>query len=80
MNQTIRIPHIPYRFLTTMLVFVIMVVGFFIATKLNELKDINFSAVNTSLLLANSVVLLMIFGVLLRLREDLANFFQKRKG
>ena len=65
MNQ-VRIPN---RFLITILVFVIFVIGVFLATKLEQFREINFGAINIGLLLANSVVLLIILSLLLESRQ-----------
>lgn len=59
--------HTQHKFLTTVIVIIIMVIGVFIATRY---KEINLGAMNLVLMLVNSLLLLIILGILLHLREN----------
>ena len=86
MKQTIKIPQsvkipgvnipykIPYRFITTIVIFVVLVTGFVMGSKLKEFENVDFGAINIGLLLANSVLLLIMFGILVHIRNE---FFKK---
>ena len=65
--------HTQHKFLTTAVVFVMLIIGIFTATRFN---DISVSAVNISLLLVNALLLLIILGILLQLKE---NFIDRNK-
>lgn len=67
--------HNQHKFLTTLVVFVIMIIGVYIAAKF---KDINLGAMNLVLLLANSLLLLITLGILLHIKENL-NVLEKTK-
>ncbi|MBI3035199.1 hypothetical protein HYY71_02655 [Candidatus Woesearchaeota archaeon] len=68
--------HTHHKFLTTAIVFVFMIVGIFVAAKF---KDSSLGAFNISLLLVNSLLLLIILGILLHTREDLLKNEKKRR-
>jgi len=58
--------HTQHKFLTTSVVFLMMVIGVFLATRFN---DIDLGAMNLVLLLVNSLLLLIILGIILHLKE-----------
>ncbi len=60
--------HAQHKFLTTVIVIVMMFIGVFIAA---QFKEINLDAMNLVLLLVNSLLLLITFGVLLHINENL---------
>lgn len=62
--------HAQHKFLTTAIVFVIMVTGVFIASRLRE---ISLGALNIGLLLVNALLLLIILGILLQVKENFAD-------
>lgn len=67
--------HVQHKFFTAVVVIVIMVVGVFIAARF---KDISLGAMNIGLLLVNALLLLIILGILLQIKESLAEKKQKR--
>jgi len=67
--------HAQHKFLTTGIVFVIMVTGVFTATKF---KDFSLGAMNIGLLLVNALLLLIILGILLQLKEKFAENTKKK--
>ena len=60
--------HAQHKFLTTAIVFIIMVIGVFTAARFNS---ISLGALNIGLLLANAILLLIILGILLQMKENL---------
>ena len=68
---------IPYKFLTAVGVFIIMVVGVTLASKF---ESFDLSAITTGLLLADSLVLLIILGILLKIRDDIQSKNKKTKS
>lgn len=58
--------HTQHKFLTTSVVFLMMIIGVFIAARF---KDIDLGAMNLILLLVNSLLLLIILGIILHLKE-----------
>ncbi|MDP3764889.1 MAG: hypothetical protein Q8R04_00095 [Nanoarchaeota archaeon] len=66
--------HKQHKFLTTAIVFVIMVVGVSIAARFN---DISLGAMNIGLLLVNALLLLIILSILLHIKENLTENKQK---
>lgn len=67
--------HAQHKFLTTAIVFVIMVTGIFIAS---QFKDFSLGAMNIALLLVNALLLLIILAILFQLKEKFSKF--KKKG
>jgi len=67
--------HTQHKFLTTVVVFVIMVAGVFIAA---QFKDFSLGAMNIGLLLVNAILLLIILGILLQLKENFAEKSKKK--
>ncbi|MBI2657343.1 hypothetical protein HYX08_01465 [Candidatus Woesearchaeota archaeon] len=68
--------HTQHKFLTTAIVFVIMVIGVFIAS---QFREISLGALNIGLLLVNALLLLIILGILLQMNENVAGS-KKRAG
>lgn len=68
--------HTQHKFLTTAVIFIIMIMGIFLATKFN---NINIGAMNLVLLLSNSLLLLITLGILLHLRESLIETSKNRR-
>lgn len=60
--------HKQHKFLTTAIVFVIMVIGVVVAARFSE---VSLGAMNIGLLLVNALLLLVILGILLQLKESL---------
>lgn len=60
--------HKQHKLLTTAIVFVIMVVGVIIAA---QFQEVSLGAMNIGLLLVNALLLLVILGILLQLKESL---------
>lgn len=58
--------HAQHKFLTTGVVFLMMVIGVFIAARF---KEIDLGAMNLVFLLVNSLLLLIILGIILHLNE-----------
>ncbi len=67
--------HAQHKFFTTAVVFIIMVVGVIIAA---QLKEISLGVLNISLLLVNALLLLIILGILLQVKEDFTQKTKKR--
>ena len=67
--------HTQHKFLTTMVVFVIMVAGVVISA---QFKDFSLGAMNIGLLLVNALLLLIILGILLQLKETFAEKSKKK--
>ena len=67
--------HAQHKFLTTAIVFVIMIVGIVVAA---QFQNISLGALNISLLLVNALLLLIIFGVLLQVKETLVDKTRKK--
>ena len=67
--------HAQHKFLTTAIVFVIMVAGVIIAA---QFKDFSFGAMNIGLLLVNALLLLIILGILLQLKEKFTENTKKK--
>ena len=59
--------HTQHKFLTTAIVFVIMVIGVFIAS---QFREVSLGALNIGLLLVNALLLLIILGILLQMNES----------
>jgi len=59
--------HKQHKFTTTLVVFVIMIIGIFVASRF---QNISLGVLNISLLLANSILLLIILGILLQMKES----------
>ena len=58
--------HTQHKFLTTSVVFLMMVLGVFLAARF---KDIGLGAMNLVLLLVNSLLPLIVLGIILHLKE-----------
>jgi len=69
--------HTQHKFLTTVIVFIIMVIGVIVAA---QFSDINLGAINFSLLLVNSILLLITLGIVLQLKENPTQKNQKKSG
>ena len=69
--------HVQHKFLITAVVFITAVIGVFIAARFNE---IIISSINISLLLVNSLLLLIILGILLQIKENFGGKNKKRYG
>lgn len=67
--------HAQHKILTTTVVFLMMVVGVFIAARF---RDIDIGAMNLVLLLVNSLLLLIILGIMLHLKENFGEAKKKR--
>lgn len=67
--------HTQHKFLTTSVVFLMMVIGVFIAARF---KDIDLGAMNLVLLLVNSLLLLIILGIILHLKENFGDRNKKK--
>jgi len=68
--------HTQHKFLTTAVVFIIMVVGVFIAA---QLREVSLGILNIGLLLVNAILLLIILGILLQVKENFPDR-NKKKG
>lgn len=66
--------HTQHKFLTTAIVFVIMIIGVFIAL---QFREISMGALNIGLLLVNALLLLIILGILLQMNESFAGSKKK---
>ena len=62
--------HTEYKFYTATIVFVLLVAGVLISTKF---ASVNMGAMNIGMLLVNSLLLLVIVGILLQIHEQLAH-------
>lgn len=69
--------HVQHKFLTTAIVFLIMVIGVFISA---QFKDVSLGILNISLLLVNALLLLIILGILLQVKENFSGKKQKKSG
>lgn len=69
--------HTQHKFLTTAIVFVITVIGIFIAARF---QDDTLGAMNIGLLLVNTLLLLIIIGILLSLKDFAENKETKKKS
>lgn len=67
--------HAQHKILTTSVVFLMMVIGIFIAARFRE---IDIGAMNLVLLLVNSLLLLIILGIILHLKENFGEVKKKR--
>ena len=67
--------HAQHKFLTTAIVFVIMVIGVVVAA---QFQNVSLGALNIGLLLVNALLLLIIFGVLLQLKESIVGKTRKK--
>lgn len=67
--------HTQHKFLTTSVVFLMMVIGVFIAARF---RDIDLGAMNLVLLLVNSLLLLIVLGIILHLKEEFGNKTKKK--
>lgn len=65
--------HAQHKFLTTAIVFLMMIIGVFISA---QFKEVSLGILNISLLLVNALLLLIILGILLQVKE---NFSEKTK-
>ncbi len=65
--------HTQHKFLTTAIVFLMMIIGVFISA---QFKEISLGILNISLLLVNALLLLIILGILLQVKE---NYSEKSK-
>lgn len=65
--------HAQHKFLTTAIVFLMMIIGVFISA---QFKEISLGILNISLLLVNALLLLIILGILLQVKE---NYSEKSK-
>ena len=70
-----KMNHKQHKFLTTAIVFVIMVAGVSVAA---QFKEISLGAMNIGLLLVNALLLLIILSILLHLKENLTEKNKKR--
>ena len=59
--------HGQHKFITTLILIVIMVIGVIVAA---QFKEVSLGVLNMSLLLVNSLLLLIIWGILLQLKES----------
>lgn len=59
--------HTQHKLLTTSVVFLMMVIGVFVAARFN---DIDLGAMNLVLMLVNSLLLLIVLGIILHLKEN----------
>ena len=69
--------HVQHKFLITAVVFITAVIGVFIAARFNE---IIISSINISLLLVNALLLLIILGILLQIKENFGGKNKKKRG
>ena len=67
--------HTQHKLLTTAIVFVIMVIGVFFAA---QLREISLGVLNIGLLLVNAILLLIILGILLQVKETFADKNKKK--
>lgn len=67
--------HAQHKLLTTSVVFLMMVVGVFIAAKFTY---INMEAMNLILLLVNSLLLLIVLGILFHMGENFGSKIKKK--
>ena len=68
--------HTQHKLLTTAIVFVIMVIGVFLAA---QLREISLGILNIGLLLVNALLLLIILGILLEVKESFT-YTNKKKS
>lgn len=68
--------HVQHKFLITAVVFITAVIGVFIAARF---KEVSISAINISLLLVNSLLLLIILGILLQMKESFSGKNKKKR-
>ena len=59
--------HAQHKFITTLILFVIMVIGVIVGA---QFKEVSLGVLNMGLLLVNSLLLLIIWGILLQLKES----------
>ena len=67
--------HAQHKLLTTSVVFLMMVIGVFIAARF---KEIDLGAMNLILLLVNSLLLLIVLGLIFHLKEEFGNKVRKK--
>lgn len=67
--------HAQHKLLTTSVVFLMMVIGVFIAARF---KEIDLGAMNLVLLLVNSLLLLIVLGLIFHLKEEFGNKVRKK--
>ena len=67
--------HAQHKLLTTSVVFLMMVIGVFVAARF---KEIDLGAMNLVLLLVNSLVLLIVLGLIFHLKEEFGNKVRKK--
>ena len=67
--------HTQHKLLTTSVVFLMMIIGVFIAARF---KEIDLGAMNLVLLLVNSLLLLIVLGIILHLKEEFGNKAKKK--
>ncbi len=67
--------HAQHKFFTTTVVFLMMIIGIIIAA---QFKEISLGVLNISLLLVNALLLLIILGILLQVKEDFTHKTKKR--
>ena len=68
---------IPHKFLTTAGILVIMIIGVLLATKFENI-NVNLAPTNTALLLVNSLLSLIILGILLSPKGNITETSKKR--
>ena len=67
--------HAQHKLLTTSVVFLMMVIGVFVAARF---KEIDLGAMNLVLLLVNSLLLLIVLGLIFHLKEEFGNKVRKK--
>ena len=67
--------HSQHKFLTTVIVFALTVIGIFVGSRL---KEISLGAINIGLLLVNALLLLVILGILLQIKDNIS--IKNKKG
>ena len=67
--------HKQHKFLITTIVFVMIIIGVFFAA---QFKEVSFGFISIALLLVNSILLLIIVGILLMIKETLHEKSKKR--
>ena len=67
--------HAQHKLLTTSVVFLMMVIGVFIAARF---KEIDLGAMNLVLLLVNSLLPLIVLGLIFHLKEEFGNKVRKK--
>lgn len=70
--------HKHHKFATTAIVFVMMVIGAFVATRFNDVNLGLIGITSISLLLVNALLSLIILGIMLQIKESITEKNKKK--